>query len=86
MSRKYKYGTNTHHRVPKFRKGTNDPSNLSVVCIMKHRAFHELFGVKTPEQIAEELNRKWIDPSKMLIVVDRNKKCESCEWKGDGLA
>lgn len=65
---------NVHHRVPLCRQGTDDPSNLSVVRKSHHSAYHAIFGVMTPEQIAKYLNVKWIDPKKMFIVVDRPVK------------
>jgi hypothetical protein len=62
---------NEHHRVPLSRGGSDNQSNLSVVRISHHRAYHQMFGCMTPEQIAKYLNLKWIDPKKMFIVVDR---------------
>ncbi len=62
---------NTHHRVPQSRGGKDTPENISVVRISHHRAYHQMFGCMTPEQIAKYLNVKWIDPKKMMIVVDR---------------
>ena len=63
------YKLNKHHRVPRSKKGTNDDINISVVRQDLHRAYHLLFGVHSPEEIAHILNDVWIDPHKKLVVV-----------------
>jgi len=60
-----------HHRRPKVRGGTLEKSNVSIVTKKAHRAYHLLFGVMTPQQVAEELNRKWIGPQWELVAVRR---------------
>lgn len=47
--------TNRHHNKAKVRGGTWDPMNIFVWDIMKHRAFHFLFGNRTLEEAAEYL-------------------------------
>jgi len=59
-----------HHRLPRSRGGGNQHSNISLVLVKHHRAFHLLFGNATAEEVAEELNRRWIDPRKKLIVIE----------------
>ena len=60
-----------HHRIPRSQpNSTENPSNISMVPLKKHQAYHCLFGTKTPQQIADYLNNVWIDPSKKLIVVN----------------
>ena len=63
-------GNNWHHRVPKVRNGSGKISsgNMIEVDVLKHRAFHLLFGTKTTEQIAAILNKTWIDPAYELVV------------------
>lgn len=61
-----------HHRLPKSQGGTDDPKNISYVSHASHVAFHTLFpGNLTLEKIVRQLNKKWIRPDKMLIIVDR---------------
>ena len=60
-----------HHLKPRSKGGTNDKSNLSIVTKKRHRAFHLLFGVMTPQQIANELNNKWLDPQFEFVVEKR---------------
>jgi hypothetical protein len=62
-------GYSRHHRRCRANNGGDDSSNISIVRDNKHRAFHLLFGSMTPQQIAEELNRTWIESSVRLVVV-----------------
>ena len=58
----------THHRKPVSRGGKTIPENLSVVPVVKHRAWHTLFGNMNPMEIADEINKYWLDPSYEFIV------------------
>lgn len=61
-----------HHKLPQAQGGTDDPTNISYVSRASHIAFHTLFPGNLPiEKIVKQLNRKWIRPDKMLIIVDR---------------
>lgn len=61
-----------HHRLPKAQGGTDDLANISIVSHVSHVAFHTLFPGNLPlEKVVKQLNRKWIDPTKMLIIVER---------------
>lgn len=72
----------THHRLPRSRKGTNDPRNLSRVKRELHIAYHKLFGNGTPHDIARILNKIWIDPDFHLVVTEKNpKKTDKLKWK-----
>jgi hypothetical protein len=56
---------NRHHRCPRSQGGSkNKPvkGNCVVVDAIKHYFWHCLFGNMTGEQIAHELNTKWLDP------------------------
>ncbi len=46
-----------HHVIPKSRGGNNSKRNIAMVDGSKHRKYHELFDNKTPNEIAEYLNR-----------------------------
>lgn len=64
-----------HHRVPRSKGGTNDPRNISLVQENMHIAYHTLFKNKSPEEIAFVLNKYWIDPDKLFIVIDNKFNC-----------
>ena len=68
-------GNNWHHRVPKVRNGSGKISsgNMIEVDVLKHRAFHLLFGTKNTEQIAAILNKTWIDVDYELVCRKREK-------------
>jgi len=58
-----------HHRVPHSKGGSNHPPNTIKVPHHLHVAYHVLFGTMTPQEIAEELNSRWIDPKYKFLVV-----------------
>ena len=70
-------GNNWHHRKAKVNGGSGKISsgNMIEVDVLKHRAFHLLFGTKSPEQVAAILTKIWIDPDYELIA--RRKPCKS---------
>lgn len=73
-----------HHRKPKARGGDGGESNVSVVSDKKHKAFHALFGIMTPLEIAEELNVRWLDPEWVIIAVpqeDAKRICRASKKK-----
>ena len=57
-----------HHRLPRSLGGGKSISNISVVKQTEHRAWHTLFGNKTPEEIASIINAVWLDPDFYFIV------------------
>ena len=59
---------NKHHRKPRFVGGRNNKRNISFVCKEKHHCWHVLFGIKTAHEIADEINKHWIDPDFKFIV------------------
>jgi len=73
MSKRKYEPKDTHHRKPRSRNGTNDPSNLSYVPKHYHRAWHQIFQNFNPYQIAEIINQVWIDPAYILVVRRRNE-------------
>jgi hypothetical protein len=64
---------NNHHRRPRSRGGLTINPNISNVSQVKHRAWHTLFENMTPEEIAEEINRVWIDPNYHFVCVKHEK-------------
>ena len=68
-------GNNWHHRVPKVRNGSGKISsgNMIEVDVLKHRAYHKLFGTKTPEQVAAILNKTWLPTDWELVARKRNE-------------
>jgi len=62
-----------HHRKPRSRGGSNDPSNLSLVKQSQHRAYHTLFGNMHPHEIAWLLTSVWIDPDYTIIAQKKGK-------------
>ena len=60
-----------HHRKTKLRNGTDADSNISIVPVTWHQAYHTLFWDLSPQEIARMLNEVWIDPSWRLVVVRR---------------
>jgi len=67
-------GKNWHHRKAKVNGGSGYiPSpNMVEVDVLEHRAYHLLFGTKTPEQVAAILTKKWIDPDYELVARKRD--------------
>lgn len=57
-----------HHRKPRFWGGKRNQRNISIVPEHKHRAWHLLFGVQTPEEIAETINETWLDHEWELVA------------------
>ena len=62
---------NRHHRKPKSLGGDGSGENMINVSIVKHQAWHVLFGNSTPEQIVRLLNNVWFDPAYQLILKRR---------------
>ena len=48
---------NNHHVLPKSRKGTKKPSNILILDINRHSAYHLLFGNRTLLEAAALLKR-----------------------------
>lgn len=61
-----------HHRKCLKNGGDNSPRNIVKVSDKRHRCYHYLFGHMTPEKVAEELSRVWVDPDYKIIAVNRN--------------
>lgn len=61
-----------HHRKPRslFPKGkaNNEPENISRIKLKHHKSWHILFADMTAEQIAEEINKQYLDPEFKFVV------------------
>jgi len=67
--------TNRFHIYPRrrFPKLKAKPENVTIVDIRKHEAYHELFGLRTPEEVIEYLNRYfWVN--RFDITIARTSK------------
>ena len=72
--------TNRHHRRPRSQKGSGAPRNISRVSVLKHIAWHDLFGNMTAEEIVEEINRVWLDPDFFMVLVPKDAPTyEACK-------
>ena len=60
-----------HHRKCKANGGKNNKKNISIVSKVKHRSYHNLFGTMNAFEIADELNKHWIDPAHEIIAVPK---------------
>jgi hypothetical protein len=65
---KFPKGTDRHHKRPRSKGGDSSDSNIIEVPIAKHRAYHVLYQNNLPPEIAEELNRNWIDRCGWLMI------------------
>lgn len=65
--------TDKHHRRARRYGGTDiwPLRNVVAVCIKQHVAFHVLFENPTPTEIAEELNKTWLDPDWIMIPIQK---------------
>jgi hypothetical protein len=67
-------GESRHHRKCRCNNGGDEPSNISVVSQSKHDIFHAMFGCMTPPEIAEELNKVWLDKEYKFICIHNKRK------------
>jgi sarcosine oxidase gamma subunit len=63
-----------HHRHPRSKADSysgdiDERRNVKRVNDKAHAHFHALFQNMLPEQIAQELNRRWISPDYVLICI-----------------
>ena len=63
-----------HHRKPRSRQGKNDDRNISIVPVVKHRAWHILFGNTSATEIAKLITDVWVDPDYFFVAVPRKKR------------
>lgn len=59
-----------HHRKPTSIGGANnDPRNISVIKTKKHEAWHMLFNNMQAEEIAREINDKYLDADYVMLPI-----------------
>jgi hypothetical protein len=58
----------THHRKPKSLGGNREPKNITRLPHKIHQAWHLLFSALSPDRIAEEINKKYLDPDYEFVV------------------
>lgn len=61
-----------HHRKPRSRGGSNEPSNISHVKHNLHMHWHGLFDNHSPEEICEIINLVWIDPDYKFVCIKKS--------------
>jgi len=68
-------GKNYHHRLAKVNGGSGrlGSGNMIEVDVLLHRCYHQLFGTKTPEQVAAILNKTWLPTDWELVARKRNE-------------
>lgn len=57
-----------HHRKPKSLGGGSEPENISHIKCKKHVSWHILFGDMSAEEIAEEINKFYLDPEFKFVL------------------
>lgn len=75
MPRKYRRRS-LHHRRPRSGGGGENSDNLVWCPQNKHRSWHVLFQNWSPQRIAEEINRNWLDTRFKFIVVARQHNAD----------
>jgi len=63
-----------HHRRPRSIGGSNKDCNISLVYRDQHTAWHQLFRNFEAEQIAEIINRTWLDPDYEFVCVRKPER------------
>lgn len=71
--RKNRRPLSRHHRHPQSLGGTDEPNNIIMVPVTKHRAWHTLFNNLPPEQIAKTISETWISTDYVMIAVHKEK-------------
>lgn len=64
----------THHRKPKRHKGIDDYRNISHIPRYSHQAWHTLFATMHPEEIAEHINKLYLDPNYFFVCKKKPRK------------
>lgn len=62
-----------HHRKCRSNGGKSNKRNISFLEYHLHVAWHILFKNWKPEQIAKEINEKYLDPDFELVVQKRRQ-------------
>lgn len=62
-----------HHRKPQSRGGKGNARNISIVPEYHHKAWHTLFVNYDAYEIAEIINKVWLDPDVYFVVKRRRE-------------
>ena len=65
---------NVHHKWARSRGGPTNRWNCCKVNSKLHMYWHAMFGNLTGEEIAREINSRWLDPRFELIVIPRKDR------------
>lgn len=68
MSKRNRKTTDRHHRRPKSQGGTRNYGNIIKLNKERHACWHRLFDNKTPQQIAEIINKYYLCKEYEFIV------------------
>jgi 5-methylcytosine-specific restriction endonuclease McrA len=60
-----------HHRKPRSLGGKTTRENTVFLTKSKHEAWHTLFSNMTPYEIANEINKFYLDPDFFMVAVNR---------------
>jgi hypothetical protein len=64
-----------HHRKCRSNNGGNNKRNIKWLDNRKHEAYHLLFSNMNPQQVAQELSDKYIDPDFHMLAVPKHVTC-----------
>lgn len=71
-----------HHKKCTSNGGDNSKDNVSWVSRARHQAWHILTGNTHPEEIAEVINRDFLDPDYELVAVKVNPNAKPYPTRG----
>lgn len=60
-----------HHRKCRSNGGKSNKRNISYLEHEIHQAWHLIFANRTPEEIADILTRRFIDPDYFIVAIKR---------------
>jgi len=69
-----KLRTSRHHRLCRSLGGSDDPRNVVTVCHKSHSLWHIIFGNMHAHQIADEIERHFIDREIKLTRIQQVRK------------
>jgi hypothetical protein len=65
-------GLTRHHKKPKALNGDDSDRNISLISDEKHRAWHVIVASMDVYDIANEINKNFLDPDYMFVVYKRS--------------
>ena len=70
-----------HHILPTSRHGNNNEENIATIKDKKHRAYHQLFSNKSPDEIIRHLVDHYWNGQWKWVAIAINEK----EWEDEDL-